>query len=182
MAQNPQLDQLLLRLLGSVALFEGMDRSSLVALLAMSQRSEFAQDEVLFAEGDNGNCMYIIISGLVEVFRKPAGAEPIQLSTAGPGETVGEMALIERLPRTAGVRALAPTVTLQLSRSVLSSQLQLEAALYRNIARMLAQRLRRNNDTLTALTLKAQPPTSEKPATGARPEGTQAPAGKSPST
>lgn len=158
MAQNPQIDQLLLRLLGSVPLFEGMDRSSLLALLAISRRSEFNQDEMLFAEGDDGDGMHVIISGSVEVFRKPPGVEPLRLSMAGPGETVGEMALVERQPRTASVRALAPTVTLKLSRSALSSRQEIEVVLYRNIARMLAQRLSRNNDALTALSIKAQTP------------------------
>lgn len=181
MAQNPQLDQLLLRLLSSVALFEGMDRTSLVALLGMSRRTEFAQDALLFAEGDDGDSMYVIISGSVEVFRKPPGAEPVQLNVAGPGETIGEMALIEHQPRTASVRALAPTTTLELSRGTLSSRLQIEAALCRNIARMLAQRLRRNNDALTALAVKTQPPAAEKTAAAAKSADAQ-PAGKSPST
>lgn len=172
MSQNAQLDQLLLRLLSSVALFDGLDRSNLIAVLAMSHRAEFAPEALLFMEGDAGHSMYVIISGSVEVFRKPTGAEPVQLSVVGPGGTVGEMALIEHVPRAASVRALTATVALELSSSALSSRLAIEAALCRNIARMLAQRLRKNNDTLTALAVKAQPALKQKVASGAANEKT----------
>lgn len=185
MAANPQLDQLLLRLLSSVALFEGLDRTHLIAVLSMSRRTEFAPDALLFSDGDDGSSMYVIISGSVEVFRKPPGAEPVQLSVVGPGGTVGEMALIEHAPRAASVRAISTTVALELARSSVSSSLQVEAALCRNIARMLAQRLRKNNDTLTALAAKTQPPAA-KPAAAAITEKTTATAqpdsGNSPST
>lgn len=163
MTQNAQLDQLLLRLLSSVSLFDGLDRSGLVTVLSMSRRAEFAPESLLFSEGDEGSSMYVIISGEVEVFRKPAGADPVQLSIVGPGGTVGEMALIENAPRAASVRAIVATMALELTRSGASSRLQIEAALCRNIARMLAQRLRKNNDTLTALAVKAQPPHTAKP-------------------
>jgi CRP-like cAMP-binding protein len=166
MAQNPQLDQLLLRLLSSVALFDGLDRNDLIAVLSMSRRAEFAPESLLFGEGDDSSSMYVVVSGSVEVFRKPKGAEPVQLSIVGPGGTVGEMALVEHAPRAASVRAIAATVALELSRSALSSRLQIEAALYRNIARMLAQRLRKNNDTLTALAAKAQTPPAKTDGSG----------------
>lgn len=158
MAQTPELDQLLLRLLAKVALFDGLDRTNLIALLAMMRRAEFAPEARLFDEGDNGASLYVIISGTVEVFRKAPGEEPVVLASLGPGDTVGEMALIEHLPRTASVRALTATVALELSRDALSARLPIEAALCRNIARMLAQRLRRNNDALAELAAKRPPP------------------------
>ncbi|MEZ5828568.1 MAG: cyclic nucleotide-binding domain-containing protein [Hyphomicrobiales bacterium] len=60
----------------------------------------FAPGEVVFAEGDKGDFMYVVRSGELEIVRDGVVAE-----TLGPGGIFGEMALIDGSPRSATVRA-----------------------------------------------------------------------------
>lgn len=60
----------------------------------------------ILREGDVGDCAYFIRKGQVEVIREKDGAV---LATRGPGEYFGEMALLSNAPRSATVRATAPT-------------------------------------------------------------------------
>lgn len=64
--------------------------------------------QVLFNEGDPGDCAYLIESGQVEVSARAAHGQRV-LGVLGPGEMVGEMAIIDEAPRSASVRALRPT-------------------------------------------------------------------------
>jgi len=68
----------------------------------------FDPDEYLFQEGDPGDCAYIIESGLVEVSLDKGGRKLV-IATLGPGEVLGEMAIIDNFPRTASARAIEGT-------------------------------------------------------------------------
>ena len=61
---------------------------------------------MLFAEHDVGSCAYLIMSGRIEIFLVREGLEVV-LATRGPGEIVGEMAIIDSHPRSASARIVA---------------------------------------------------------------------------
>jgi diguanylate cyclase len=61
---------------------------------------------LLFAEGDAGSCAYLIDSGSIEIYLVREGRE-VLLAMRGPGELVGEMAIIDSLPRSASARITA---------------------------------------------------------------------------
>jgi hypothetical protein len=60
--------------------------------------------EVLFRQGDPGDCAYFIQTGEVEVLRGDAGQETV-VARLGPGQHFGEMALLSNQPRNATIRA-----------------------------------------------------------------------------
>jgi EAL domain-containing protein (putative c-di-GMP-specific phosphodiesterase class I)/CRP-like cAMP-binding protein len=68
----------------------------------------FDPDEFLFEEGDAGECAYIIESGSVEV-SLDKGGKKLVIATLGAGEVLGEMAIIDKFPRTATARAIERT-------------------------------------------------------------------------
>jgi len=68
----------------------------------------FAAGEVLFREGEPGDCAYILLDGLVEITRR-IGPVEVVISPSGPGDMIGEMALIDHAPRSATARAVKPT-------------------------------------------------------------------------
>ncbi len=68
----------------------------------------FDPDEFLFEEGDPGYCAYIIESGSVEISLDKSGRKLV-IATLGAGEVLGEMAIIDNLPRTATARAIERT-------------------------------------------------------------------------
>ena len=71
-------------------------------------KTQFDQDEYIFREGDNGDCAYIIESGIVEVSVQKDDCKLV-IATLGQGDLIGEMAIIDELPRTATARALEAT-------------------------------------------------------------------------
>lgn len=77
----------------------------------------FVPGDVLLREGDTAAMAYLIESGTVEV-SKIADGRRIILNTLGPGAIVGEMALIDRAPRSATVTAIGKTVALVIDQKV----------------------------------------------------------------
>lgn len=143
-----ETDALLLRLLSGVRLFEGMTRADLVRLLALAEKEVFPPRAILVSEGDEGAAMYLVLAGQAEVYRARRDGTRRRLATLGPGDSLGEMALLEHGPRSATVRALSECVTLRLTHERLAAAPQVGAILYRNIARVVASRLKRANDLL----------------------------------
>ena len=97
--------------LHKIPLFHTLSRRELgIVELILHERS-YLGDEIIFEEGEEGLGMYIILEGEVRVLRrgvirKIVGAE--EIAVLGPGESVGEMALIDGVKRSAAVVAKGP--------------------------------------------------------------------------
>lgn len=105
---------------------------------AMCDEVALEQGEVLFETGEVGDSMFVIVSGEVEVVR---GGSVI--ARLGEGECVGEMAALDWEPRSATVRATAPTHLVRLERNDLMDLLTDYPELVRSLARVLVERIRR---------------------------------------
>ncbi|MGB1025204.1 MAG: cyclic nucleotide-binding domain-containing protein [Rhodospirillaceae bacterium] len=68
--------------------------------------------DVLFNEGEAGDCAYYIQSGMIEISRQMGSAEVV-IATEEEGGIVGEMALIDNKPRSATARAVEDTTLLR---------------------------------------------------------------------
>jgi EAL domain-containing protein (putative c-di-GMP-specific phosphodiesterase class I)/CRP-like cAMP-binding protein len=71
-------------------------------------QSKFGIDEYIFREGDDGDCAYIIDSGMVEISLDKDGHRLV-VATLTKGDILGEMAIISREERSASARAIVPT-------------------------------------------------------------------------
>src|SRR5258706_14719263 len=92
------------KILKQVPLFQGLSDADLERLCESVEEIRLSAGEPLFEEGTVGNCAYVIKSGEVEIHKLSAGRE-VLIAVRGAGEVIGEMALLEEIPRTAGVRA-----------------------------------------------------------------------------
>lgn len=120
-------------------------KSQLEAQLA---RKVLQPGEILFTEGDMGDAMYIIASGLVSVFvTDKALGLTVDLATLGKGEAFGEMALVTGEKRSASVKAVERTEVLGLSRDVFYRLVQAVPQVGLTIASTLAKRLEQVNRT-----------------------------------
>jgi CRP-like cAMP-binding protein len=105
--------------------------------------------QFIFREGDAGNEMYIIESGLVEILRNVRGSEPI--AVLEPGDFFGEMAILEDQPRFAAARAKGNCRLLKIDREAFAELLQQNFEIAVRIMRKLAMRLRRTEQNLQAV-------------------------------
>lgn len=93
-------------------LLANLKEEELDSLLALANERVFADGEVLTTAGSNASLgMWIIIEGTVDVNR-----DGRHLTTLGPGDHVGEMAVVSDMPRSADVTAMGEVRTLQLAR------------------------------------------------------------------
>ena len=103
-------------LLSRLGIFEGLPRQSLEALAAQLSEEDLVVGEVLIEEGGDADDFFVIRSGTMEVLSSgESGAQPVKVRDLGPGDYAGEIGLIERIPRTATVRASSDSLVYRVS-------------------------------------------------------------------
>lgn len=88
-------------LLKQIKLFTDLDPESFTELMRIMRRIDMESDTILFRQGDISDGMYIIGEGSVRIVSRSAGDELIDLARLGPGELLGELALIKENKRSA---------------------------------------------------------------------------------
>jgi CRP-like cAMP-binding protein len=129
-------------------LLEGLDEDERRRVVASARRRRFSRREVLFHAGDPGEALHFIVSGWVAVYVTTPLGSTATFAILGPGETVGEMALVSPGHRTATAIALEPTETLSLRREQFEELRERRPGLDRLLVELLAQRVRRLNEDL----------------------------------
>ena len=142
---------------------DALDRVPLFSCLAPDQRRVLASladiarvepHQQIVAEGTTPTALFVVVSGAVDIARHyAAGTERHQIRSLGPGETFGELGLIEELPTSASVYATAPTsllvIPLAALRRVMAEDVRFEH-LFRGLAQQLNSRLRSLTDVTVA--------------------------------
>lgn len=133
----------LLQFLGKIDLFHFFSDEELAAFLEEAVEVRVAKDVVLFQEGDSGQEMYIVLRGMVKVFRGNRVIDVIK-----PGDYFGEMAIIENQPRSAGVATLEDSVLLQVPLAVFQEYFSRQPKSLVAMMQTLSRRVRRDLETL----------------------------------
>ncbi len=124
----------------------------------------------LFREGEDANAMFVVISGEVEVLKKSKRAVEARVAVLGPGDWFGEMSIVDIQPRSATVRALAPSRLLRVSSADLDAlyrhDLRSYAIIILNLARELSRRLRVADGILADLISNVMDQYLSRPAAG----------------
>ena len=140
-------------------LFSVLPSALSASLFSEARVVRLAPQQMLFIAGDPGDGCYQVEEGLLKVVApSPSGGDRI-LAILGPGELVGELSMIDGLPRSASVTALRESKLSFVSRSVFNTVTHKQPEIYRHITALLARRLRNVDDALTAtsfLPLKAR--------------------------
>lgn len=110
-------------LISTVPLFHTLSAPAVAKLVSVSETINFLAGDIVIAEGDIGDCLYVIINGELEVTQTGADGRDLLLAVLKVGDFVGEYALLEDRPRTATVKARTPSSLLRLSRHDLHSLL-----------------------------------------------------------
>ncbi len=134
-------------MLREIGLFGGLDDATLRVLATELPMRHADVGERVVHEGDPAREMFVVVAGELEVLKSsPTGAE-VRMAMLGPGDWFGEMAIVDVQPRSATVRALAPSDLLRMSAEHVDQllyrrDLKSYALLVMNIARELSRRLR----------------------------------------
>ncbi|MEI7613099.1 MAG: cyclic nucleotide-binding domain-containing protein [Betaproteobacteria bacterium] len=134
---------LLIKLIENVAVFESFTPAELLELLTGSEKRMAKKGEVIIREGDSGRFMYLLIEGEAQVSKQGKDIFVTHsLAALKPGECFGEMALVDPALRSATVEALTDCVMIRFQESDCWKNPAISSKIYRNIARILASRLR----------------------------------------
>jgi CRP-like cAMP-binding protein len=123
--------------LGRVSLFAGLPEASLAALGARAGEVEFGDGDSIVIQGQVGTGLFVNVAGGARVVR---GGD--ELARLVPGEFLGELAVIDRMPRMASAFALGPTTCLALASWDLFRQIDEDRDLAHSLLRGLALRVR----------------------------------------
>lgn len=110
------LDSYSLEMLSRLPLFSRLNSAEIALAAQRLQEVQMPASELLFAEGDEGDSMYVVVSGSLEIFRQDVLGDR-QIAVIRPGAMVGEMALIEGKPRSANVRAHEDSQLVEVSKA-----------------------------------------------------------------
>jgi CRP/FNR family transcriptional regulator len=101
--------------LASVDLFSSLDKKELRQLANSCQERKYAAGSVLIQQGGTGAGLFVITQGHVKITKEvDPDRAVVELGTSGAGDVLGEMALLDDLPRSATVTALDDVTALLL--------------------------------------------------------------------
>lgn len=129
--------------LRKVPLFENMTENDIGRICGIAQEVHLKTGECLFEEGSPGDKAYVIREGHMEVLKISNGRE-VLLAVRGPGEVIGEMSLLEDLPRMASVRARSDSTLVVISQQQFNQILETSPSAMRALLDTVLQRRRDN--------------------------------------
>lgn len=132
--------------LANDSLLRALEPAQLEQLLHSARRRELEPGEVLINQGDeDGDFAVCLLAGGLKISMASAGGREIILSYCQPGEIVGEIAMLDRGPRTATVSAVVPSTVLLLPSHAFIEAVLANPSSMVGVMRELAQRLRQMN-------------------------------------
>lgn len=137
--------------LAKVPLFAALEPEAATALLASMQEHHLQRGDVIFAEGDAGDRLFVILDGKVKLGQTAVDGRESLMAVLGPGEMFGELSLFDPGPRTSTATALTDCHMASMARGALRPWLTGRPEVAEALLQALAQRIRRTNETLADL-------------------------------
>lgn len=137
-----------LEFLKTVKLFSLLDEKEMAALASAFKVTECDTGEAVFAEGEAGDSLYVVLSGKLEVSTRDYTGDKITLAIVGTTELFGETSLFDLGPRSATAVALEKLTLLELHRDDLVSFLKSNPSAALDLLAIMARRLRETDQLL----------------------------------
>jgi len=138
-------------------LFAALDADAAAALRASMVEVVLEKGDVLFAEGEPGDRLYVVIEGKVKLGYTSGDGRESLLAVLGPGEMFGELSLFDPGERRATATALTDATVAGLGRPALRPWLTGRPEVAETLLTALAQRLRRTNEAMADLVFSDVP-------------------------
>src|SRR3954468_6265083 len=125
-----------------IKLFSALNSEECQQVVKRMKRRDFPPHTIIVREGQPGNSMFFMTSGLVEVRKKdPNTGIDFLITEMGPGQNFGEMSLLTGKPRTASVSALQPTTCAVLEQKDFQELFMLYPKIGLSLTTILAERV-----------------------------------------
>ncbi|HSM72554.1 MAG TPA: ATP-binding protein [Anaerolineales bacterium] len=129
--------------------FPGLDDDELQEMAVLTEFHTYPPDHILCLEGANEDVFYIVADGNVIVSKKMDEGERV-LRIGGRGDMVGEMSMIQNVPRAATVRTSTECTVLEMDRQDFETILSRSPRMAMDIIRITLDRMRANDKTMIA--------------------------------
>jgi len=152
-----RLNKIIHNFLINFSLFNVLSKEELTIIGKHLNIIEIDQGKILFKEGDKGDCVYFIVDGKLDVMKESVsgiqvGIDKVSITTLSKGHSIGEMSIIDKMPRSATVRARTKTalVTLTLDGfdSICDDYPKLGIKIIKEISRLLSINMRKTSHRL----------------------------------
>ena len=147
-------DDQITKVLTTTTMFGGLDDAALASVAARGAVQQFRKGQVLFAEGDPAETLYVVLEGLVKIYVVSEDGSEMNLGLMGPGDMFGEVALADGGPRSAFAEIAEPSTLFALARTELFGLLSEHPTLVKNYLGELGARIRVLTDRTEDLVFK----------------------------
>jgi CRP-like cAMP-binding protein len=131
--------------LGRSVVFNGLDPEDLRRLATIGREVTLPVNAVLFEQGEESDGLYIVVSGIIRIYLTAGDGREATISLLEEGEMIGEIALLDGLPRSAGAAALTDARLIFIPHKPFCDLLDVSPKLSRQVMLMLCERLRAAN-------------------------------------
>jgi CRP/FNR family transcriptional regulator len=145
------------KLLARVPLLSGLEPGELERIAQVAIPRSFPKGARVFHEGDRSDACYVIRAGEVRVTREHPDGRAIALATLGPGELVGELAMLDGGVRSASVETLSEVDLLAVSAADMKGLLERNAQITAKLVVALTKRLRETNERISRQSFQTVP-------------------------
>jgi len=149
--QEPSLS--LDQVLPNLPLFSTLHKTEMNKLKKDIKRRYYKKGDTIVSEGDEGNSMFIIGEGSVDVLKKLSSGDDELLAFLGPGDYFGDMALLTGEKRTASVRAKTNLLAFEVEKKSLTPILKKRPIVMEKLSDIVAERKLRTQKALEARSL-----------------------------
>ena len=140
-------------LLAGVPFFSGLAEDDLEQIAEHATPESFRRGALIISDGDPADALYVVINDRVKVFLGSDDGKEVVLTILGPGESFGEIALLDEEPRSASVAAMEKTTVLVIRRDRFLELLRENSDLSWAMIRSLSHLVRRLTGSVQSLAL-----------------------------
>lgn len=126
-------------------LFDGLDAGDIKRLAGIARQVSLSSGNTLFDQGDESDGLYLVMSGILRIFLTGDDTREATINLLEDGEIIGEISLLDGLPRSAGVAALTDASLIFIPREPFLELLDESKKLATQVILTLCERLRAAN-------------------------------------
>lgn len=136
-------------ILTRAGIFQGVEPEAVSSLIANLRPVHFPRGHKVFAQGDPGDRLFIVIDGKVKIGRRMDDGRESLLAIMGPSDMFGELSIFDPGPRTSTATTVSAVQTMSMDRTALRSWIADWPQIGEQLLQVLARRLRRTQDALS---------------------------------